>query len=262
MAAAVRRQTLERGYDPREFTMVAMGGAGPMHACDVADEVGIRRVLVPQYPGHFCALGMLGADLQFEETLIIHQPLHLVEWAGTNERIRSLETALKARLDGVGSIEADASTCTVTAGLRYEGQEHALRIPIGDEQLDSEGSGARLRRSFEAEYGRRYGHINETARIELLDCEVVAVRRLQRPTVEVDSNDPTQRQQEWPMSVDVIFDTDGPLAQSRVIDRSRWPREQTLQGPLIVQELGATTVVPPGWTAHMADDGTLVIEHD
>ncbi|CAN5353803.1 hydantoinase/oxoprolinase family protein [soil metagenome] len=262
MAAAVRRQTLERGLDPREFTMVAMGGAGPMHACDVADEVGIRRVVVPQYPGHFCALGMLGADLQFEETHIIHQPLHLVEWTGVSRRIQSLEIALTARLARATSIETTASICTVTAGLRYEGQEHALRIPFDRVELDSGDAPALLRRSFEAEYRRRYGHINETARIELLDCEVVAVRTLPRPTIEIDGNDPVESNQDAPTSVDVVFDSDGPLVSCRVIDRSQWPRDQVLEGPLIIQELGSTTVVPANWSARMAADGAMVIEHD
>jgi N-methylhydantoinase A len=262
MAAAVRRQTLERGHDPREFTMVAMGGAGPMHACDVADEVGIRRVLVPQYPGHFCALGMLGADLQFEETHIIHQPLHLVEWADVSARIQSLETELRTRLEDVKSIEAAASTCTITAGLRYEGQEHALRIPIERDSLDAGDAQAQLRKAFEVEYGRRYGHINRAARIELLDCEVVAIRKLPRSPIDIDGNDPAGQHQDAPSSVEVIFDADGAPVPCQVINRNQWPREKALPGPLIVQELGATTVVPRNWTATMATDGTLVIERD
>ncbi|GGF22656.1 hydantoinase/oxoprolinase family protein [Subtercola lobariae] len=262
MAAAVRRQTLERGLDPREFTMVAMGGAGPMHACDVADEVGIRRVIVPQYPGHFCALGMLGADLQFEETHIIHQPLHLVDWSTVSQRIAVLEGELTLRLAEATSIETTASICTVTAGLRYEGQEHALRIPFNRDELDAGDARAILRQTFEAEYGLRYGHINATARIELLDCEVVAVRTLPRPLIESDGNDAGQTHQNSPTSVDVVFDTDGELVSCRVIERGDWPGDQTLEGPLIIQELGATTVVPTGWSAHMAADGALVIEHD
>ena len=262
MAAAVRRQTLERGHDPREFTMVAIGGAGPMHACEVADEVGVRRVLVPQYPGHFCALGMLGANLQFEETHVIHEALHLVQWPEVSDRIRVLEKKLTTRLQDVRSIPPTNTACRVTAGLRYEGQEHALRIAVDRDALDCDDARALLRVAFEVEYDRRYGHINATARIELLDCEVVAVRELPRPEIVVDGNVENKDRPDTPFSVEVIFDVEGETVSCPVIERSRWPRHEALAGPLIVQELGATTVVPPNWTATMAADGTLVIDRD
>jgi N-methylhydantoinase A len=251
MAAAVRRQTLEQGHDPREFAMVAIGGAGPMHACAVAAEVGIRRVVVPPHPGHFCALGMLGADMRMDRTEIVLRRLDEADWTEIHAALDLAGKELSAELAAAGRAGAAEITVRLVAGLRYAGQEHTLPIPFPT----ADDPAAELRALFETEYARRYGHKDAGSAIELVDVEIVATRSLPRPAVAASA---AAEPGEGGL-LDTWFHSDAPVS-TRSVARAALDPGTVHHGPLVVFEEGATTVVPPGAELRLAEDGSLVID--
>lgn len=257
MAAAVRRQTLERGRDPREYSMVAIGGAGPMHVCDVATEVGVKRIVVPRHPGHFCAIGMLGANLRLDQTEIVHTRFDLVDWEALAAKIQSVGDELTARL-GEGNELGLTANYKFSLTMRYSGQEHALRLSAPTQDLQpSDSLGKTFKALFEDEYERRYGHTNAGSHIEVVDAEIIAERGLPRPIIDA----PREHASATGSTVlDGYFDLNGTAVPTPSIPRGSISPGETLAGPLVIHEEGATTVVPPKASVSVHDDGSLVIE--
>lgn len=258
MATSVRRQTLERGRDPSGYTLIASGGAGPGHACDVAAEVGIRRVLIPPHPGHFSALGMAASQLKAEHRVTIQAALSSVDCDEVNRQLRPIRMELRQRL-GSGP-DDPASSTRLWAYLRYQGQEHRLKILVSD-QGEGELVPAELpalERRFEAEYQANFGRSYPGAGVELVGFEVECLRRVNA----VDS-----------------FGTGGkadglaPLGEREVLFNDRqggrqltpiFPRGQVEArvGPAIIFEPGSVTVVPPGWTIEQVEGGSILLERE
>jgi N-methylhydantoinase A len=242
MARAIRSVTIERGRDPRDFTLVAFGGSGPAHACDVAAALDIRRVLVPVAPGVFTAVGMLASD-------VTH---HFVRAAGgaladtaTLGRARmaldELSAEALATLAGEGypreRVEIEA-----LADLRYAGQASELVVPIPGGRLEEARLGD-LRDAFDREYATTYGYSSDEP-LELVNVRVVATgrraHRLDFRNVRIVGTPDTvtrRRAVHWARSA--------PPVRTPVVARAAIAHEPT-PGPLIVEEYDSTVVVPPG----------------
>ena len=260
MAATVRRQTLERGRDPRDFLLVASGGAGPMHACAVAAEVGIRDVLVPIHPGHFSAFGMLQADLRFERTRRILQPLATLDRAAFDAAVDELSQSVGELLTASGALDDVVFSHRVT--LRYEGQFHSLDIALPPGP-DGHGDVAAAQALFEKEYARRYGDYDRRTDIELVDLQVQGARRLSRPHLEPERGSAERTDAVVP----AWFGLDEAPVDTTVVQRAALRTGDELVGPSVVCESGSTTVVPPGWRARLDEHGNIRIrqeegEHD
>ena len=255
MASTVRRQTLERGRDPREFLLIASGGAGPMHACDVAREVGIRNVAIPMHPGHFSAIGMLSADLRFERTWSIGKVLDEVTRETLIESMQKIQTGLVEALSGVGASESDIRF-EYALLLRYVGQEHTVKIPAPVEGIEvPEDFCERFSTAFAEEYSTRFGHADKLSKVEVMQLELVGRRALPHPKI-VPS---TTMGPAIPESTSACFGLDGPPIETPVLDRATLAAGQTLSGPVIVCEEGATSVIPPHSKARVLDDLTLLV---
>ncbi len=235
MARAIRLVTVERGLDPADFTLVAFGGAGPQHAVEIAEELGVRSVVVPPHPGLFSALGLLLADWRFEAR--VAYPVDL------EEAYLKLEGELLGRLGRVDYFVRYAD-------VRYEGQGWELTVPVGrPARLDD------VRRAFEEKHLATYGFTLEDRSVEVVVARVFAVIRRVKPSL------PKPRALGEPRVrvVRKVYFKDG-WVNTPVYWRDDLPVGYKIEGPAIVEEYDSTTVIPPGWVAVVGGHGELRIE--
>src|SRR6185503_5395816 len=159
MARAIRSVTIERGRDPRDFTLVAFGGSGPVHAVDVARALEIRRVLVPISPGVFTAVGMLASDLQHHFVRAHAGALATLDRRAAASVLADMAREARVMLESEG-YTADAITLAFAADLRYEGQGSELTVPLPDEGVGTAAI-ATLSARFRAEYATTYGYATD-----------------------------------------------------------------------------------------------------
>jgi N-methylhydantoinase A len=255
MAAAIHEISVARGHDPRDFVLLPFGGAGPLHACAVAEELGIPRVVVPPDPGAFCALGALCASLVKDRSRTL---LCRLDDAAV-DRIRGEATgfadALRAEFAADG-IEPGRMVPECQLDLRYAGQAHEITIVINPDvdapDIDALGIAAQFEAAFEREFGRR-----DTGRgIELVNLRVVG-------SVAVDAPAFPPRAPGGAMPPggqrDVIID--GKATPSRVLARAQLPVGARACGPAVIEEMTATTFLPPGWTLEVGGHGEMILAH-
>ena len=246
MADAIRTITIRRGIDPRDFSLVAFGGAGPAQAAALAEELQIAEVIVPVYPGAFSAWGMLQTDVRhdFKETL--YGFWDLTDPATLTAAFDALSDRGRAYLIAEG-IKTDAISFSRSVDFRYHGQEYVLTIPIPDGPIDM---GA-VRTAFDMAYDRQYGHSSPDGRVEMANIRLAALGRLPRPV-----NAPPARQVAKPSRArDVYFA--GQPRKTAILDRNGITEAMTVTGPAIIEEGTATTLLPPGWQARLIIGGHL-----
>jgi N-methylhydantoinase A len=255
MAQAIRTLTVEKGIEPRDFALVAFGGAGPMHAVFLARELGIREVIVPPFPGAFSAWGMLETEIRKDFSRTYYTPLAALDHADLAHTLGALEGEGFLSLQDEG-ITRETGRVAHAVDVRYVGQEYTLTIPLtsADEPLEAEFDQAVADR-FHAAHQTRFGHANPGAPIEFVVVRSMALGDLGR--VE------PARQDERPdgaypsTTAEVIF---GRRAlPTAMIQRADLPVGSVVAGPAIVSEATATTVVPPGASLRVDPFGALVI---
>lgn len=246
MADAIRTITVQRGIDPRDFSLVAYGGAGPAQAAALADELGIGEVIIPVHPGAFSAWGMLQTDVRhdFKETLYGF-------WDQTGretleQAYRALEEEGRSFLETEGIGDDDIS---FERGIdfRYFGQEYVLTIPVPGGFIDMNA----VRRSFDVAYERQYGHSSPENRVEMANIRVAALGRLPRPS----SAPPAPTKARRRGKREVRFQ--GKVQTTGILDRNSLGSGKVVQGPAIIEEDTATTLVPPDWQVTVIAGGHL-----
>jgi N-methylhydantoinase A len=255
MARAIRAVTIERGRDPRDFTLVAFGGSGPVHACDVAAALDIRRVLVPVSPGVFTAVGMLASDVEHH---FVRATGGLLEDAGARARARARLDELRAEALATLAAEGYAGAqvrLQEQADLRYAGQGSELVIAIPEGGLREDA----LREAFAREYSTTYGHASDEP-LELVNVRVVATgvreHRLDFRELTVVGGLASEVRRRA-----VHARRDAPAVDTPVIARTAIGSTPT-RGPLVVEEYDATVVVPAEAAVHRDAVGTLRIALD
>jgi N-methylhydantoinase A len=237
MARAVRVMTVERGIDPRDLGLLAFGGAGPLHACAIADELGMRRVVVPRASGVLSALGLIVSERRRD--LVESVLLSGEEIAGAPEAVARL--AQRGR-DELGDDRADVR---VGYDLRYAGQAFEITV-AGEPHTDA----AELRRRFDAAHEQRYGYCDPEATLELVTLRV---------TVALPGGElaPALAGEAHPAGTrETLFD--GERVRADVLRG----RVDQVNGPAVYELPEATLVVAPGWSGTTDDDGTIVLERD
>ena len=237
MGRALRVVTVERGVDPRHYALMPFGGAGPMHAAALADELGMDRILCPRASGVLSALGLLASERRRDTArtvLLSGEEL-------TGDRVAAAVSELRQSI-GAGLEEATAET---TYELRYSGQAFELAIP-GPDRPDP----AELAERFSAEHERRYGYRDPDAEIELVDIRVALV--VPGPTPEPRAA-PTGALTEATRRARF----GGEWVETRVL-RGEPPAGTSTEGPCVLELPEATLVLPPGWNATVDDHGTIV----
>ena len=246
MADAIRTITVQRGIDPRDFSLVAFGGAGPAQAGALAEELQIREVIVPVHPGAFSAWGMLQTDVRHDYKETLYSFWDLMEPAALEAAFAGLEERGRRHLLAEGIAE-DAIAFERSIDFRYYGQEYVLTIPVPDGAIDMEA----VRNSFDVAYDRQYGHSSPENRVEMANIRLAALGRLARP----DSAPPAQEPARDARERDVFFA--GRALGTPVLDRNGLEIGDAVPGPAIIEEATATTLVPPGWQAAVIEGGHL-----
>lgn len=240
MAEAIRKISIQRGYDPREYVLAAFGGAGGQHACAVADAVGARSVLLHPLAGVLSAWGMGLADLRAMRELSVERPLGADVSARREQLIAQTTEALAARGVAVRSTE-------MTAYLRYEGAEASLPIAWGETEA--------MRVAFEEAHRARFSFIDAGRTILIAKLSAEAVGEDEAPPQRKD----TMTEAKPPPVAQVDMRTLGRVFKAPVYRRGEMPAGFSVDGPALVLENGATTFVEAGWRGAMTDAGDLVL---
>jgi N-methylhydantoinase A len=247
--------TIERGRDPRDSTLVAFGGSGPVHAVDLARVLEIRRVLVPVFPGVFTALGMLASDLEHHLVRAHGGALALLDAGATERVIRELLDEGRDTLAAEG-YAGDQVTLELQADLRYTGQGSELTIPVAGFGLDTLAVRA-LEQAFAKAYAATYGYASDEP-LELVNLRLIATGR--RPhRLEVAFVRPTTTETDAVTTRAVAFARGAPPVDTPVVRRTAVPRDPR-PGPLIVESYDSTVVVPPGCAVQADDQGNVLID--
>jgi len=230
MARAIRLVTVERGLDPSNFSLIAFGGAGPQHALYLADEIGIKRVIIPPYPGLFSALGLLLADWRFEARKSYPRDLE--------RDFKELENKLIERLKKVDYFIRYAD-------VRYKGQGWELTIQVPENVNE-------IRKVFEDKHLATYGFVMSDREIEIITIRVFAIRRRVTPKIS-----PTFGNENKPKEIRKVLIEDD-WVNTEVYVREKLPKGFEIRGPAIIEEYSSTIVVKPGWKA-LVDDSIIMV---
>jgi N-methylhydantoinase A len=249
MADAMRTITVKQGIDPRAYALVAFGGAGPMHACWLAAELGIGEVIVPWSAGAFSAWGMLQTDMRQDLARTFYRPMAGLEPADMDAVFAEMATEGAELLREQGVDDLDLAFAR-TADMRYVGQEYAVNVSIGAE-IDL----ATVEADFHAAYRTRYGHATPGAPVEFAHLRLAALGRIRGDAIPFRSNgsgDPSLGTR--------AVTYDGEPHDTPILLRDRLAPGATHAGPAVIEEDTTTTVVPPGWRARLDEHGNLVLE--
>ena len=248
MTSAIREISIQRGHDPRDFTLIAFGGAGPMHALALAGEIGIPRVLVPRYPGNFSALGLLASDIKHDDVRTRVGPLR--ERAPiVSALFDEMETGARRRL-GQEGFGPEAQRLLRSLDLRYRGQAFELNIAAA-------GDLEAIEDAFHREHRSVYGHENRAATIELVNARLTAYGVVAKPASDRYRSASASMDEALIERRTVWFG--GVSTDCPVWERERLPERARFAGPAIVEEFGATTVVLPGWAGAVDEHGNVVL---
>ena len=264
MVRAIRTISVEKGNDPRDFALMAFGGAGPLHARPVAVELGITRMIIPPAPGILCAEGLIVADLKEEfvtaERALVDTSIQDRIGQQFTQSGKQATEWLKAQGQEPGRWQI-----SVSADMRYQGQNFELSVPLGNASIVKEtawftpGSVEEIRQAFFAEHDKAYGFHNPEDEIELVAMRVTARSAMyQEPALPTMPSTapalPAAREMR-----EVWFEPSAPINETPVYERSALIPGMVLIGPAIVEQLDATTPIEPGDRAEVAADGSLII---
>ena len=247
MSAAVRVVSVARGHDPRNFALVASGGAGAMHACTVADDLGIAEILVPAHPGVLSAYGLLTADVKVPRWRTFQRELAGLGGAELRERLDDVAAAARSEIDRAGA-DPSAVSVELAVDARYVGQSHELTVPVRDAADDPV---AGLADDFGALHRRLYGQDDPGGRVEITGVRATALAPGAAPGL--GGHDGDRRTGERRV---YLPETDD-FADVAVLTRAAVP--DGLTGPAIIAQDDTTIVVRRGWRVRTADAGTLVL---
>ena len=251
MADAIRTITVKEGIDPREFSLVAFGGAGSMHAVWLAEELEINEIIVPNDPGTFSAWGMLQTDIRRDLTVNFYQNFQNLEQKKLLRNYSNLKEEASELLRSENVVEADMSF-SLTADMRYIGQEYYVNVEL-IEPFNLE----EINKNFHDTYEKQYGHSTPEGPCEFINLRLIALGKIQKSgsiksaAKETGITD-TKRE--------VIFNQKA--HQTNVVSRQKIKMNNKFKGPLVIEESTATTVVPPNYNIIKDDFGNIIISKD
>jgi N-methylhydantoinase A/oxoprolinase/acetone carboxylase beta subunit len=254
MAEAIRLVSIGRGIDPRGYTLLPLGGGGPLHATALARELGIRRIAVPPHPGVLSATGLLFAPIEHESPVAFPRPIAGLAWPEVLRALADRDEACAELMRSEG-VPAERTQILYFADVCYVGQAYHLEIPLRPEAADPVET---LYRDFLAAHDRVYGHSTEGP------ARIVNLRSIHRSTVDrppataagsAGDNTPKGTR-------DILTADSGRFIPARVYDRATLAAGFEVRGPAIVEQPDTTTLIEPGWRATVAADGALLITAD
>lgn len=257
MALAVRAVSVERGLDPRDCALIAFGGAGPLHACAIARTLHIPTVVVPTFPGHFSALGMLLADVRHDFVRTVYRRLDEADPAELRAVVEQMQEEATARMQAEG-VDPGAVEHELSLDLRYVGQEFTLRTPVGLDELREGGLDA-VRARFDDLHHTRYGHQAVAEPVEVINARVIGVARRHQPTVGNAENPAGDRSSGGHRDVAFSEGERTVLRRCAVVSREALRDGDEVVGPAIVEEYASTLVLDEGDKARVGSGGEIVV---
>ncbi len=256
MAGAIRMVSVGRGHDPRDFTLFAFGGAGPLHASALARELGLPRVLVPARPGITNALGCVVADLRHDFVNTLNRPVATLDEEQVH-RVLDGHRAEGEALIAKEAVKPQAVRISHSADMQFIGQTHLINVQLPSSRVDR----ATLQELFEKAYFSRFKVELPEIRANLvnLNTSVIGVR----PEVDLSAlidpagRAPTLRKAR--LEIRPVW-YDGTWHDTPVYARDSLPLDAVIKGPAIIEQMDATTVLEPGDRATSDADGNLIVE--
>ncbi len=257
MSLAVQSVSVGRGHDPRDFAMIAFGGAGPLHAAEIARELNIPRFVIPRVPGHFSALGMLLADLRHDFVRTYYKPLAECNFQALGAIFAEMEAEARDLLIREGTSH-DRISMQLYLDMRYAGQEFPIQTPIDPQEL-ARGNVQALRSAFDRVHDRRFGHKADNEEVEVVNCRLTGRGRRLRarfPAVPAVASSSAGLLGER----DVIFNDPLRPRKSPVYQRELLAAGQVVRGPAVVTEYASTTILFEDDVLKVAPTGELLID--
>ena len=255
MERALRVVSVERGYDPRGFGLVAFGGAGPLHATTLAAELDIPRVLIPRTAGVLSALGLLISDILYDYSTSRVRNWETVDPSDLQATFDEFVARGREQLEKENLAESQMRF-ERSVDLRYAGQSFELSVPVPDGELDSRAKAA-IRDRFHTKHQQRYGHAYDDEPIELVTLRTRARGVVETPDLRQDTNTGDVADaivEERPVHFD------GEVRDTRVYQRERLPAAGSFTGPAIVEGAESTVVVRPEQSVEVDEYGSLIVE--
>ncbi|MFC7693250.1 hydantoinase/oxoprolinase family protein [Paeniroseomonas aquatica] len=252
LGAAVRLSLFEKGLDPREFSMLSFGGAGGLHATDVAAEMGIAEVIFPREPGTLSAYGILYSDLVQDIARSRVMPAVAGSLAEVGALLAELRATADARLAADG-VAAGARHIEVAVDMRYHGQAFELLVPWGDVAAPDASALDALLGRFHAMHRQRFSYSDPKEAVEIVTLRVIATGLLPKP----EAAEPQPADRRALKGTRRVFE-EGAWRDIPVWDREALPPEDIITGPAIVEEPFATHYISRGWTARLGAAGALI----
>jgi len=251
MASAIKEISVEKGHDPRDYVLVPYGGAGPMHAADIAEALGITSILIPRSPGNLSAMGLIVSDVRHDDVRSWIRALGSIDVRLLEREFETLEERAVSFLEGEGFSGREISLQR-SLDLRYKGQAFELNI-----RIKREDSLKDIAERFHRRFREAYGHGHPERQVELVNLRLSSFGAVDRPTLPpLDSGGASlkrAKKDERP----VFFQ--GRVQGTPIYERNLLPCEETVNGPAVIEEDGATTVVPPAWKARVDSHNNLLL---
>jgi len=257
MAEALKIVSVQRGHDARDFTLVAFGGAGPLHAAALADELGIATVLCPPIPGAFSALGLVGTDLRRDYVRTLYTTTATADPAALEAAFAEMEAEGSAMLDRAG-VAAERRRFQRTVDARYERQSYELAVPVASGAI-GKAAVAAIAEGFHDRHRQTYGHDNRTEPVQLVSLRVAAIGVI--PPLAIRQAPAASGTDALKAEREVWFRKTGSV-KATIYDRARMAADSVASGPAVIESLESTILVPPGWHATMDDNGFVHLSRD
>ena len=257
MADAVRKISIERGHDPRSFTLVAFGGAGPVHAGRLAQELDIGTVIIPPNPGAFSALGLVSTDLQRDYVRTVHQPLT----SGVVPQAQSMYAQLEEEAQNMlarSGVNPNLWEVRHSMDLRYAYQAYELTIPVSSDEVSYDGLPSIAER-FHRAHQNVYGHHSPHQTVQLVNLRVVAVGKLLRNYVVSEGPERPGPLSQAHLGTRPVHFHETNLTDCPVYERALLPTNTPIPGPAILEETSSTVVIYPNQQAQATPWGTITI---
>lgn len=260
MMRAVRLVSVERGYDIREFTLMAFGGAGPLHACEIARELGINTVIIPPSPGTLCSLGLLMADVKFDlsrSNIMIAEKQNI---DAINKVFDSMKDEGMEMLIREGITEERRSYQRFI-DARYEFQNYEISIELPD-CLMTEEVLAQAIEDFHKEHEKNYGYYNKKNRVQIVNYRISAIGDIDKPELKELPCNPNAK---LPLPIEkrkVLFQGEAEFIETNIYKREELVPGCTFTGPVILEQMDSTIVVPPDWIAKTDGFYNLILTYN
>ena len=255
MTRGIRLVSIERGHDPRHFSLFAFGGGGALHAVDLAEELNIPQVIIPIHPGVNSAVGLLIADFRYDYSKTYLSKFEAIHLSELNELYQEMEGLARQQLVDASISEKDI-VLSRSADIRYYGQGYEIEIPVPGGRLISEKIGI-VKQAFDDLHNRLYGYCQPKEEKEIVYLRLAAVGRVKKPElyreprVEADASHAIRERRH-------VF-IDGRFVETSIYDRSRLKPGNQISGPAIIEQMDSTSLMKKGQTSLVDEHFNLVV---